>query len=71
MHALTALREFWTQIEIDTGTFEAHGDVTVDDAQPLSMELLRMFIGAFADGLPGEPASENSGPPGTSTSGAI
>jgi hypothetical protein len=71
MHALTALRKFWLQTEIDIGTFEEHGDVTVDDVQNLGMELLRTFISAFADGLPGEPASENSGPPGISTSEAI
>ena len=62
MHVLKAIRRFWTQIEIDIGTFEAHGDVTVDDVQPLSMEFLGLLIQAFADGLPGEPKPENGEP---------
>jgi hypothetical protein len=61
-HVLIEIRKFWTQVEIDIGTFEAHGDVAVDDVQPLSIELLKMFIGAFADGLTGEPVPEDGEP---------
>lgn len=67
MHVLIDIRKFWTRIEIDIGSFEAHGEVTVDDVQPFSIELLRMLVRAFADGLPGEPAPENSGPPKATT----
>lgn len=49
---LRDIRRFWTQMEIDIGTFENHGDVTVDDVQPLSLSLLAMFIQAYGEGLP-------------------
>jgi hypothetical protein len=56
IEALKALRDiqrFWTQIEIDIGTFEAHGDVTVDDVQPLSLTVLTRLIDAYGARLPG------------------
>jgi hypothetical protein len=52
--ALEILRDmsrFWTQIEIDIGTFEEYGDVLVDDAMPSSLVLLQLCIEAYADGL--------------------
>lgn len=33
---LRDIRKFWTQIEIDIGSFEGHGEVTVDEVTPLS-----------------------------------
>ena len=51
LHVLSDIRRFWTQIEIDIGTFEDHGDVTVDDVQPLSLMLLGSFIEAYSEGV--------------------
>jgi hypothetical protein len=51
LKVLSAIRRFWTQIEIDIGTFEDHGDITVDDVQPLSLACLGLFIQAFGEGL--------------------
>lgn len=50
---LTAIRRFWTQIEIDIGTFEDRPDVTVDDVVPGTLLVLQMCIEAYAAGLPG------------------
>ena len=52
LEVLRDIRRFWTQIEIGIGTFEDHGDITVDDVQPLSLSLLGMFIEAYGEGLP-------------------
>ena len=52
--ALAVLRDihrFWTQIEIDVGSFELHGDVTTDDAVPLALIVLQHFIDAYTDGI--------------------
>lgn len=51
LEVLRDIRRFWTQIEIDIGTFEDHGDVTVDDVQPLSLLALGMFIEAYTEGV--------------------
>lgn len=51
LKVLSAIRKYWTQIEIDIGMFEAHGDVTVDDVQPLSLACLGLFIEAVGQGL--------------------
>lgn len=51
LQVLSDIRRFWTQIEIDFGTFEHHGDVTVDDVQPLSMSVLGLFIEAHSEGV--------------------
>ncbi len=72
LEVLGAIRRFWTEIEIDIGTFEDHGDVTVDDVQPLSLSLLAVFIEAYGEGLPhvDERAGDAplaSEPPGGST----
>ena len=48
---LSDLRRFWTQIEIDVGSFEEHGNVSVDDVTPGSILLLQMCIDAYVDGL--------------------
>lgn len=52
--ALTILRDihrFWTQIEIDIGSFEHLGEIEVDDAVPLSLMILQRCIDAYPEGL--------------------
>ncbi len=52
--ALGVLRDihrFWIQIEIDIGSFEAHGDVTVDDAVPGVLIALQFFIDSYVDSI--------------------
>jgi hypothetical protein len=39
-------------MEIDFGSFEEHGDVTVDDVPPGTLLLLQMCIHAYGQGLP-------------------
>jgi hypothetical protein len=51
LQVLRDIRRFWTQIEIDIGSFDDHGDVTVDDVQPLSLLALGMFIDAYSEGV--------------------
>lgn len=51
LQVLGDIRRFWTQIEIDIGSFEGHGDVTVDDVQPLSLLALGTFIEAYSEGV--------------------
>jgi hypothetical protein len=51
LEVLRDIRRFWTQIEIDIGSFADHGDVTVDDVQPLSLLALGTFIEAYSDGV--------------------
>lgn len=51
LEVLRDIRRFWTQVEIDIGSFEDHGNVTVDDVQPLSLLALGMFIGAYSEGV--------------------
>jgi len=46
-----SISRFWTQIEIDIGTFDEHGYITADEATPLSLVLLQMTIDAYAQGL--------------------
>ncbi|MBL0003080.1 MAG: hypothetical protein IPP00_03525 [Actinomycetales bacterium] len=50
---LRSLTRFWTQVEIDIGTFAEHGDVTVDEATPLSLAVLQLAIDAYVQGLEG------------------
>lgn len=50
---LRSISRFWTQIEIDIGTFEDQGEVTVDDAFPASLAVLQLCIDAYLEGLPG------------------
>jgi hypothetical protein len=52
--ALTILRDlnrFWTQVEIDIGTFDGYGDITTDDAIPLSLHILQLCVDAYGEGL--------------------
>lgn len=59
--ALSILRDlnrFWTQIEIDLGTFAEYGDVTVDDPVPISLHVLQLCVEAYSEGLP-EPPGHN------------
>ncbi len=51
LEVLRDIRRFWTQIEIDIGSFADHGDITVDDVQPLSLLALGTFIEAYSDGV--------------------
>jgi len=50
---LRSISRFWTQIEIDIGTFEDQGEVTVDDAFPAYLAVLQLCIDAYLEGLPG------------------
>lgn len=49
---LSAIRRFWTSIEIDIGSFEHLGDVDLDEVTPMSLAALRMCIDAYVAGLP-------------------
>jgi hypothetical protein len=51
LEVLADIRRFWTQIEIDIGSFEDFGDVTVDEVQPLSLSCLGLFIEAFGGSM--------------------
>ncbi|MCE0768115.1 hypothetical protein LWC35_35255 [Pseudonocardia kujensis] len=51
---LKRISRFWTQIEIDIGTFEDHGDMTADDATPVSLYVLQLCIDAYREGLPAD-----------------
>ncbi|MBK9102633.1 MAG: hypothetical protein IPM90_14325 [Austwickia sp.] len=48
---LRSISRFWTQIEIDIGTFEDHGAVTVDDVTPTQLVVLQLCVDAYVDGL--------------------
>jgi hypothetical protein len=50
---LKDIRRFWTQMEIDFGMFEAHGDVSVDDVAPLSMMVLQNVLDAWVESIQG------------------
>lgn len=47
---LADIRRFWTQMEIDIGSFEDFGEVDVDDVQ---LVILSKCIQAYVAGLPG------------------
>ena len=49
---LRDITRFWTQYEIDIGSFEQHGDVSVDDVAAGPLILLQMCIDAYGKGLP-------------------
>jgi hypothetical protein len=51
---LAAIQRFWTQVDIDFGTFEHLRDVSVDDAVPASLIVLQLCIDAYVDGLKDE-----------------
>jgi len=48
---LRSISRFWTQIDIDIGTFDEHGDIRADEATPLSLVVLQMAIDAYVQGL--------------------
>ncbi len=48
---LVNIRRFWMQVEIDMGTFEHFGEVSVDEPVNLSLVVLRLCIDAYAEGL--------------------
>lgn len=55
VEAIEILRDitrFWTQIEIDFGSFQEHGEVAVEDVTPGSLMLLQICVDAYAGGLP-------------------
>lgn len=57
---LTAIHRFWTQVEIDIGSFEHLGEVSVDDAVPALLMVLQLCLDAYVAGLkdirdPGDP----------------
>ena len=56
---LRDINRFWTQIEIDIGTFEEHGEVSVDDVRTGSLMVLQMCIDARRQGLPGVEGSDD------------
>ena len=49
---LRDIRRFWSQWEIDIGSFEHLGEVSVDDVEPLSLAILAKCIEAYVQGLP-------------------
>jgi hypothetical protein len=49
---LRAIERFWSQVEIDIGSFQEHGDMTVEDVTPGTMLILQACIDAWVDGLP-------------------
>lgn len=52
--ALTILRDlsrFWTQIEMDAGTFEEAPDLKVEDVVPLNVAVLEMCVQALFEGI--------------------
>ena len=51
LHILRSIHDFWIQMEIDIGSFEEHGEVSVDNVVPAQLLLLQMCIDAYADGL--------------------
>lgn len=55
---LGAIHRFFTQVEIDIGTFQHHGDVEVNDVTPASLIFLRMCIDAYIGELPDETVEE-------------
>ncbi len=44
---LRDLSSFWTQIEIDTGTFEEYPEVTAEEIVPLNLAVLDLCIKAL------------------------
>ncbi|WP_420115966.1 hypothetical protein [Micromonospora sp.] len=56
---LRDIHRFWTQIEIDIGTFEERGDVSVDDVTPGTILMLQMCIDAYVEGLEDERPSQD------------
>ena len=73
--ALTILRDlsrFWTQVEIDTGTFEDYSNLKVDEVVPLNIAVLDLCIRAHFEGIVPEdqeafPTAENECGPGSQT----
>jgi hypothetical protein len=49
---LRDIRRFWTQCEIDIGSFGDDGDIDVEDVTPLSLAILSTCIQAYVEGLP-------------------
>jgi hypothetical protein len=49
---LRDIRRFWTQWEIDIGSFGDAGDIDVEDVTPLSLAILSKCIQAYVEGLP-------------------
>jgi hypothetical protein len=54
---LRDVSRFWAQVEIDTGTFDEHGDVSVDAVQSGSVLVLDMCVQAYIEGLPKDASS--------------
>ena len=48
---LRSISRFWIQIEIDIGTFEQHGDLSVDEVSPPYLVVLQLCIDAYLEGL--------------------
>ena len=46
---LQKISRFWTQVEIESGSFEHLGDVTVDDAISAQLLLVQMCIDAYLE----------------------
>lgn len=47
LEILRSISRFWTQIEIDIGILEEHGEVTVDEVMPSQLAFLQTCIGAY------------------------
>ncbi|MBY8872012.1 hypothetical protein K7640_09180 [Micromonospora sp. PLK6-60] len=48
---LQDIRRYWTRVEMDLGTYEAYGEVDVDDITPGPILLLQLCIDAYVEGL--------------------
>jgi hypothetical protein len=55
---LKDISRFFTQIEMEIGTFEEHKGVELDDIQPMTLVMLEMCIAAYAEGLGNDDAAE-------------
>lgn len=60
LEILRAIRDFWARVEIETGTFEGFGAVSVEDVESSQLLLLQLCIDAYAEGLVDAPSDENS-----------
>lgn len=48
---LRDIQRYWTRVEMDLGTYEAYGEVDLDDITPGPILLLQICIDAYVEGL--------------------
>lgn len=61
VNTLKDIHRFWASVEMDIGTFEDMGEVSLDDITPLSLALLQQCIDAYLDGASDDPESHGNG----------